>query len=208
MSEMARVVAFIDGFNMYHSIDGKYNHLKWLNYNALANAFIAKSRERLAKVFYFSAYSRWNEEKKNRHMEYVRALEFTGVEAVLGKFKRVSKKCRAVCKKTYTTFEEKETDVNIAIYLLKLAFQDRYDKALIFSGDSDLIPAVKAVREIAPHKHIQVVIPVERPAEDLKKCCDSSAQVKIKHLASCQFPDPLVIDAARRIVIARPASWM
>lgn len=165
---MDRVIAFVDGFNVYHSLDGVCDEYKWLNYSALANAFIAKSKERLRKIYYFSALAKWNPDKVSRHQNYIRALEFSGVDIVLGKFKKVTKRCRALCKREYSTFEEKETDVNIAIYLLKLAMLDEYDKAIIFSCDSDLVPAVKAVRQVAPQKHIQVIISYNRSAEDLK----------------------------------------
>lgn len=108
----------------------------------------------------------------------------------------------------FQTFEEKETDVNIAIHMLKLAAQDRYDMALLFSGDSDLIPAVNAVKEFAPHKKIKVVIPYERSAEDLKKACDEVSKIKKTHLERNQFPNPLVVDQAKGINLRKPAEWV
>lgn len=202
---MSRIVAFIDGFNMYHSIDGLRNDLKWLNYWELANAFVKKS-DRLVRVLYFSAIATWDQGKVKRHNDYIKALQSVGVEAVLGKFKRVTRKCRN-CRQQFQTFEEKETDVNIAIHLLKLAFKDEYDVALLFSGDSDLIPAVKSVRTVAPHKEIKVVIPYGRSSEDLKKHCDGSARIRKYHLEGCQFSDPLIVDSNKGISIAKPGSW-
>ena len=202
---MDKVIAFVDGFNVYHSISGKHDEYKWLDYNALANAFVAKSKERLSKVYYFSAFAVWSPDKVARHKSYIKALEHAGVEVVLGKFKRVTKSCRGLCKQQYRTFEEKETDVNIALYMLELAVKEKFDKALVFSGDSDLIPAVKAVRRIAPQKQIQVVIPYGRSSQDLKNACDTSAKIKLKHLQRSQFPDE--IDDGRGCVLKRPASW-
>ncbi len=202
---MNKVIAFVDGFNLYHSISESHSQYKWLDYNALANAFIAKSKEHLSKVYYFSAFAVWNPEKMARHKNYIKALELAGVEVVLGKFKKVRKKCRALCKKRYTTFEEKETDVNIALYMLELAVREKYDKALLFSGDSDLIPAVKAVQRIAPQKQIQVVIPFGRSAQDLKNACDSSSKIKLKHLQKSQFPSEILDNG--RCIVKRPPSW-
>jgi hypothetical protein len=55
---MDKVIAFIDGFNMYHSIvEAKCSRLKWLNYWSFAEAFVARSKERLVKVYYFSVIS-------------------------------------------------------------------------------------------------------------------------------------------------------
>jgi hypothetical protein len=74
-----------------------------------------------------------------------------GVKIIYGEFKKRDKFCR-ICKKTYQTFEEKQTDVNIAIQLFKLSIQEKYDKALIISGDSDLIPSIEAVKSTFPNK--------------------------------------------------------
>ncbi|GAJ06134.1 unnamed protein product, partial [marine sediment metagenome] len=68
--------------------------------------------------------------------------------------------------------EEERTDVNIAIYLFKLAIQDKFDKAYIISGDSDLIPSIEAVKILFPHKQIGVTIPIGRRAELLKQKCE------------------------------------
>ena len=43
---------------------------------------------------------------------------------------------------------EKMTDVNIATHLIIDAFQDRYDMAMLISGDSDLVPPIKAVHSL------------------------------------------------------------
>jgi hypothetical protein len=48
---MKRVACFIDGFNLYHSVEElKKPHLKWLNLWGLAQAFIKPSSERLVGV--------------------------------------------------------------------------------------------------------------------------------------------------------------
>ena len=73
--------------------------------------------------------------------------------------KRVTKKCRK-CYKKYQTFEEKETDVNIALYLLRMAFQNKFDKFFLIIGDTDLIPAVKMIREYFPNKKSHIIIPI------------------------------------------------
>lgn len=205
---MERVIAFIDGFNMYHSlIEARLNNRKWLDYAALAKAFTRVSDQDLTEVYYFSALVPWDQAKAARHKVYIKALQFSGVNVVLGKYKRVTRNCRGSCREKYATFEEKETDVNIAVFMLKLAMLDSYDAALLFSGDSDLVPAVKAVKAVAPHKHIKVVVPFDRSAVDLKNICDSSAKIKRHHLDRHQFPDPIVVNAAKGVTIPRPVEW-
>jgi hypothetical protein len=44
---------------------------------------------------------------------------------------------------------------------------DQYDRAVIISGDTDLIPAIKAVRSTFPQKQIGVMIPIGKSSEDI-----------------------------------------
>lgn len=205
---MQRVIAFIDGFNMYHAlVEARLNSCKWLNYRSLAEAFLVPSTQRLEHVYYFSAFVPWDPLKTNRHKVYIKALRHAGVEVVLGKFKKVTRNCLGSCRERFQTFEEKETDVNIALNLLKLAMQDMYDMALLFSSDSDLVGAVKTVKEVAPHKHIKVVIPYKRTCLDLKNICDSSAKIKHAHFARHQFPNLVQIGPHKGDVLQKPSEW-
>ncbi|MBU1124920.1 MAG: NYN domain-containing protein, partial [Candidatus Omnitrophica bacterium] len=118
-------------------------------------------------------------------------------------FRRVDKKCRA-CFKTYTTYEEKQTDVNIAIQLFETAVKDFWDTGIVISGDSDLIPAIRAVKSTFLSKRIGIVIPIGRRAEELKQSADYHMKLKERHLRSSQFDDTLLVDG---VEIRRPIGW-
>ena len=201
---MGRLAFFVDGFNLYHSLNDepRYHKYKWLNLKRLAELLIPPN-DKLVKTTYFTTYATWDAAKMERHREYVRILESAGVDVVLGAFRRVDKTCRN-CRKKYQTFEEKQTDVNIAISLFETAVMDIWDTAVIISGDSDLIPAIKAVRETFPAKKTGIVIPIGRRAEELKQVADFHIKLKEKHLASCQFPDVVKIDNQQFV---RPERW-
>jgi hypothetical protein len=73
---MNRVSFFIDGFNLYHSLDSNpaYHCYKWLNLEKFSRCFISK-REQVADIFYFTAYVTWNQSKLTKHKNYVAALK-------------------------------------------------------------------------------------------------------------------------------------
>ena len=77
-----KVSAFVDGFNLYHSIVQVYAHqrFKWLDLKKLATRFIAADDD-LRHVVYYTAYPTWEQAKQERQKEYVRALSATGVKA-------------------------------------------------------------------------------------------------------------------------------
>ncbi len=159
---MKRVVSFIDGFNLYHSVcDLKQNYLKWTNLRALSEAFIKKSQERLIDAYFFTAYATWREQSHLRHIKYVQALEAYGVKTVLGHFKEKQRNCQK-CSARFKLHEEKQTDVNIAIHLLNLAHKKGLDKALIVTADSDLCPVIDLVTENFPNIEISILVPPNR----------------------------------------------
>ena len=123
---------------------------------------------------------------------------------IFGRFRKVTKNCRE-CKKKYQTHEEKRTDVNIAIHLLTNAYKDNYDKAVLISGDSDIIPAVEAVKQAFPEKEISLVIPVGGKAYELAQVIGSSVRMKEIHLKTSQLPNTVTRKGGA--VLQRPKEW-
>src|SRR3989338_2056052 len=184
-----RVMFLIDGFNIYHSLR-EQPHLwkyKWLNLYRLCQILIPK-RCQITKVYYCSAYATWDANKMARHQQYVRLLKTTPVDVVLGRFKEKSVKCR-LCHREFKTSIEKETDINIAIKLVQGGIHDMYDSAIIVSGDSDLVPAIRGIKETFPTKQIGVAFPISRASEDPKPVGDFSLKLHEYQLSTCQFPD-------------------
>lgn len=204
---MTRVVAFIDGFNLYHSISelNSTDQLKWLNLKTLCNCFVKNKSETITDILYFTALASWNPDKEKRHKIYIKALRTAGITPVYGKFKRVEKTCR-ICHKRYRTHEEKMTDINIAIKLFEFALQDKFDSAFIISGDSDLIPSVQAVQKLYPTKNIGILFPPNRTSLELRNIADFHMKIKMKHLMSSQFSQKIVISKSESIEC--PSEWV
>lgn len=208
---MAKICFFVDGFNLYHALDYfppgpdhfRYRKYKWLNLWKLASLFVGRV-DTLEDVLLFTALATWDPRKVARHKLFIRANESMGVSVVYGEFKRKEKRC-AICKKRYPSFEEKQTDVNIALALLQYAILDKYDRAVIVSGDTDLIPAIKAVRATFPQKQIGVILPIGKSSEDLLKHADFRHKMREHHLSSCRFPDQILLPD--RSILSCPPTW-
>lgn len=168
-----RIISYIDGFNLYHAIDdigrpdprrptavaARRPHLKWLNLWSLCESF-ARKGEVLSEVNYFSAFATWRPAHK-RHIDYVKALERVGVKCFMGHFKEKHRDCRK-CGAKWVGHEEKETDVHMASRIIFDAFENRYDRMVLITADSDLAPALKLVKARFPDKQIFVVAPPGR----------------------------------------------
>lgn len=89
----------------------------------------------------------------------------------------------------FQTYEEKETDVNIAIHILKWAFQDEYDTAYVLSADSDISPAVSMCREIFPDKWYCFLFPYRKFSITNQDVATKIRKIKISHLEKALLPD-------------------
>ena len=220
--KLKRAAYFIDGFNLYHSLDNNpsFRKYKWLDLSALCKIFITKDEE-LADVFYFTAYTYWNSGRQVRHRMYVTINEAQGCKAVLGQFQERARISRVMCVcpclpgsdqrycgKKYLAHEEKMTDVNIAVNILKTCVQRTCDAVYLLSGDNDLVPALETARSLSPDTRIRVVLPINAKAKKLMAVCKKNEfkymRIKEEHLAKSQFPDPVVINGK---TYSKPAHW-
>lgn len=204
---MTRVSVYIDGFNLYHALckfqDPK---LKWLDLWSLSQRLLSPVSEQLDAVYYFSAYATWLPGPHSRHQLYVGALAAKGVVPILGHFKEKDRRCNS-CGITWKAHEEKETDVNIGICLLNDAHKNKYDKALLVTRDSDLVPAVAMVLREYPNKKIEAIAPpLMGHSNDLLKVCTSKKKITPHQVNACLLPAQ-VLDAHGNIAAIRPLEY-
>jgi len=201
---MSRVAIYIDGFNFYHAImrDRNLRPYRWVDFDALGRSILS-SKESLERVYFFTAFYPGRPDKEARHKVFLRAQRTKQVEVVLGTFRRKEKYCKS-CKITSIGYEEKESDVNIAVHVVRDAFRDVYDTAMLLSNDSDLIPAIRAVKEDFPNKTVKMLFPPGGASNSLKLEADSYMRLKLKHVRDNQFPNSI---AAGNATIEKPREW-
>lgn len=200
---MSRYSFYIDGFNVYYSLkDRRFRKYKWLNYRKLAEG-IVRPGDTISQIYYFTTFVTWKHESVSRHRDYIKALRSVGVDTVLGRFTKKKIKCH-LCGGVYNTREEKETDVNIGLQMTHDAVNDLYDRAVIISGDTDLVPVIEMVHKLAPDKEVGVFFPLRRNNNTLKNAADFASTMKEKMLSRAQFPDEVKVGKS---IIKKPESW-
>lgn len=151
---MPRVIAYIDGFNLYYGL--RANHWRrfyWLNLRQVA-LHLLKPGQALVETKYFTSLVTAPLDKNRRQAIFLEALgTLPDFSIYYGHYLADTIVCRQ-CGHTYTTHHEKMTDVNIATELLSDAFADRFDVALLVSADSDLVAPVQKVRQLFPQKRV------------------------------------------------------
>ena len=212
-------VSFIaDGFNLYHSFrdyQEKSNIcVKWLDLKELCESYLsaiaqtANSKTILGEIYYFSAYASHltanNPDVVKRHKRFIDALKDTGVICEMSSFKRKSIYCKP-CEKNIYKYEEKETDVKIALKFLELFHQDKCDAIVLLSGDTDLIPAFETAKRLFPTKKLFVLFPYNRHNRDLERVADKCFKIKPKKYRENQLKSPHTCSDGSQII--KPSSW-
>ncbi len=185
--------------------DPRCHSHRWLNLDALARQYLFDDRETLCGIYYFTALCPWDQAKQNRHKRLLRVYKHFGINIVLGEFRPVTKTCR-LCRQEYSTHEEKLTDVNIAIKLFELALADSFDTAFIISGDSDLAPAILAVKREFPAKQIGVIVPIGGRGKLLQSRADFTRKMRMEHLRLSVLPATVELTAGQ--TVSCPSEWM
>ncbi|MCW8197075.1 NYN domain-containing protein [Verminephrobacter aporrectodeae subsp. tuberculatae] len=140
-----------------------------------------------------------------RQSLYIEALQtLPDTTLHFGHYLDKPRQCRQ-CHAQWMDYEEKMTDVNIAVQMLADAFDDRFDTALIISADSDLTMPVSKVLQRFPTKRVVIAEPPRRHSTAL--CNNASGYFTIGEakLRASQFPDP--VQRADGFVLLRPAHW-
>ena len=99
---------------------------------------LLKPNQQLLLTKYFTARIAGPPDKEERQSTYIGALEtLSNFQIFYGKYQLNPRQCSR-CGFEDEVPNEKMTDVNIAVEILKDAYQDRFDVALLVSADSDL----------------------------------------------------------------------
>ncbi len=203
----------MDGLNLYYRCL-RGTPYKWLDLLALFHSVLRPTND-IIRIRYFTAdvSGKRDPGEPIRQQAYLRALStIPQVSIHKGKF-LFSTKWAAVAsppadfvKPVPATVlvvkaEEKGSDVNLGAYLVRDAFRNEFDVAVVVSNDTDLVEPIRIVAgEVA--KPVGLVCPAPSAAPSLTRVATFCRYVTPGRLAAAQLPDP--IPGTR---IRKPATW-
>ena len=127
---MERISIFIDNSNIFKGFK-KYN-IK-VDYQKLKDA-IVRNRELQAIFLYEGIIYPINPNKKKWYND----LKLISGYTVKTSFDKLTK----------TNVIEKKIDIKMAIDIISLAYEDKYDTAVLVTGDGDFVPVVKKLKHL------------------------------------------------------------
>lgn len=174
---MERVTIYIDGANFYHgvrSIDRRYTDFKF-DFEKFCNKLANKRK--LVKVKYYNAPLKFQlnpEICKQQQRLFSRLSKNPLFEINLVKRQKVSQDGNPEQHKI------KGDDIKLAIDMVDDAHQNKFDVAVLISGDGDFVPLVDKIRELG--KKIENVHFPKSISYNLLHLCDSNIPITKKIL--------------------------
>ena len=172
--EAERVAIFIDGSNFYHGLKTYIGRTK-LDFYEFSKLLCGSSR-RLIRTYYYNAPRKKEEgdgEKyKSQQKFFTRLYNTPYLQVRLGRLEVRG-----------DTFIEKGVDIFLAVDMLKYAYNNNYDTAILVSGDGDYAEAVGAVKDLG--KYVEHAYFKGAPTESLKRACDKHISLDENCLKPC-----------------------
>lgn len=203
-----RVMVYVDGMNLFYGIVATgVPRFLWVDVKALSRSLLLPRQVLHGVKYYASRFSSDGEDvgMVRRQGIHMKALEtLSDLELIEGKFQGKKGLCKK-CGNEWQSYEEKMTDVNIAVGMVCDAEDDLYDVAILISGDGDLTGPVRTVLSRHPGKLVVVALPPNRRSASLQRAASAHVDIGRSRLRSSQLPDRL--RSADGYPLRRPPEW-
>ena len=194
-----RCIAFIDGQNLFHAAKIAFGY-RHPNYDvpALTRAVCKTKHWDLAASHFYTGLPRVEDDPDWNHF-WTRKLAVMGTRGVrtFSRHLRYRNQTVTLSDGSATTVlvgQEKGIDIRIALDVVRLALENAYDVALIFSQDQDLSEAADEVRTIATKQSRWIKVACAFPASptyDNRRGINGTDWIKIDRAQYNQCLDPI-----------------
>lgn len=208
---LMRTIVYVDGFNLYYgALRG--SPYRWLDIAALCDRLLPRNDVLIIKYFAARVRGRPNDPNKPRRQQALFAAweAQRRVQVVLGQFRshaawmpRWTPDGPGAPTRVIRT-EEKGSDVNLAVHMVRDGFEGRFDVAVLISNDSDLKEAIRTVRD-----HLALDVGVINPqrgrmSAEPSRHASFTRTLRRGVIRASQMPD--VVSAEGR-KIYKPRTW-
>lgn len=205
-----RSIIYIDGFNLYYgAVRG--TEWKWLDLQRYFERI--RSADDIVEIAYFTALVEHDPPARARQEAYLSALRtLPKVNIIFGKYRDKTVRCDIACgyigKRYFDTQEEKQTDVAIGVHMMDDAYRNRCDRLILVTGDGDVVPAIRMVRDRFPQKTVHVYVPARDPrraaAKDVRDAASRHADLPLAFIPQSQLPNVVTTPFGS---VSKPPEW-
>lgn len=173
-----RVIIFIDGSNFYHSVKDTFSvhdnvDMGYEGFKKVID-YLRKDRLLVATYYYNAPLDRsYNQEIYSKQQKFFSDLrKIPGFKVILCRLRKMKDDSGNY------KYAVKGDDINLAVDMVRLAYENAYDTAIVVSGDGDFVPAIKVVQKLG--KRAENAYFYSTRSNYLKQVCDSSIMLDEK----------------------------
>ncbi len=171
-----RVMIFIDGSNLYHSLKHFFNRTD-IDVGKFCQKLLDKRR--LIRIYYYNARVGMREEPERYHDQQ---KFFAGITAIPYTELRLGRL-------VYNNWPaappyEKGVDIQLATDMITHSFKNNYDVAILVAGDNDFVGAIQAVKDNGKNAEV-ALFGKERTSMQLRKTADEVIAINARLLTKC-----------------------
>ena len=171
-----RVMIFIDGSNMYHSLKFHCSRTD-IDLEKFCNKLLDKRR--LSRIYYYNA--RVGQKEEPLRYKDQQAF-FAGVQAIPYCELRLGRL-------VYHNWPnsppyEKGVDIQLAVDMLTHSFRNNFDVAILVAGDNDFVGALQSVKDNGKHTEV-ALFGKEQTSRQLRAVADMVITINAKLLKGC-----------------------
>lgn len=174
LEKIEKIIIFIDGNNLYHSLGRIFNNEKtdFFNFEKFIK-HIANGRKVIETYYYIGIFDLTYNSKS-----YATQQRFFSKLRKIKNFNLFTCRMQKVRIGGKTIYQTKEDDIRLALDMIKLV--DKYDAAILVSNDGDFVPVVEFVQEKG--KRVENVGIGKSPSYYLKQVCDGFRKLNKKEI--------------------------
>lgn len=182
MSDKEKVIVFIDGSNHYHIVKKIINDdpdcLSDFDFEKFIKILVGDRI--LVRTYYYTApldknYLAPKKSKKTGQEIYANQQKFFDKLRKIPYFNLILCRMQKETINGKVCYMVKEDDINLAVDMVKLAYNNAYDTAILVSSDGDFVPAIKIVKEVG--KKVENIGFETKFSWHLKHECDKYRQL-------------------------------
>lgn len=179
---MKRIMIFIDGNNFESALYSLYGRNVKIAYKEFSKAIAEEYCDgKLQRIYYYTAIGEKDKSKAQATNNFLDKLNKS--------IPKMTAKCGTLKPKEQINgiwhYEEKGTDVMIAVDMVSLGYSNAFDEAVLFSADTDYKPAIDELKRLG--KVITVGLVDQQKAGRMKELCDDHFILKKEDIDKFQI---------------------
>jgi uncharacterized LabA/DUF88 family protein len=171
-----KVCVFIDGSNFYHGLRDYFGNTH-IDFYKLSTMLCGAERMLVRTYYYNAPVNKEDDEEMYKHQQRF----FAGLDATPYLTKKLGR-----LEHRNGSIVEKGVDIFLAVDMLKYAFNNSYDVAILISSDGDFSEAVNAVKDLG--KHVEYAHFAAGQSKHLLACSDRHILLTDDLLKKCVIP--------------------